>query len=251
MTPPIGGSERAVAELPQVVLDRAQGVLASGPNSPSEWSWSFAWLPDGRSVILDGLQSLSLDTGEGRDVTDGSGRSVAGWYPAIAPNGRRLAFCQTVRQRHFRSFRDRPGRRWDAERRTAACVAHRWRHLGPDVDCRRPTRCPFKRQTVRQQRPRQGALESRGRPGSKAGTDPAGRGRHVARNLADRRPGSRSCAMRGTPTSGGRPCRRPEDHHQFLPGLSLRRETTGTRNTHQTAGDSPLHRTGPVTAASG
>jgi eukaryotic-like serine/threonine-protein kinase len=94
VTPPIGGSERTVAELPQVVLDRAHGALATGPSAPAELSWSFAWLPDGRSVILDGLRSLSLETGDVRDVTDGSGRRVAGWYPAIAPDGRRMAFVR-------------------------------------------------------------------------------------------------------------------------------------------------------------
>jgi serine/threonine protein kinase/dipeptidyl aminopeptidase/acylaminoacyl peptidase len=94
VTPPIGGSERVVAELPQAIHDRAHGALATGPSAPSEWNWSFAWLRDGRSVILDGLRALSLETGEVRDLMDGSGQPLTGWYPAVAPNGRSVAFVR-------------------------------------------------------------------------------------------------------------------------------------------------------------
>ena len=92
-TSAIGGSERAVAELPDDVIDPAPGSPAA-PTSPYERKWSFAWLPDGKSVILDGLRLLSLDTGEVHDLTDGSGQRVAGWYPAVAPNRRSIAFAR-------------------------------------------------------------------------------------------------------------------------------------------------------------
>ena len=74
-----------VAELPQDVGD---------PITPFGASWSSAWLPDGKSIVLDGLRLLSLETGEVRDLTDRQGRRVVGWFPAVAPDGRTLAFAR-------------------------------------------------------------------------------------------------------------------------------------------------------------
>ena len=59
VTPAIGGRERIVAELPQ-----EDGNPLTPFGSPS---WSAAWLPDGKSVVLDGLRLLSLETGELRE----------------------------------------------------------------------------------------------------------------------------------------------------------------------------------------
>ena len=81
----MGGSERAVADLPR---------REDGPLTPFAVDWSSAWLPDGRNVLLDGLRLLSLDTGHVTDLTDSVGRHVTGWYPAIAPDGKTLAFAR-------------------------------------------------------------------------------------------------------------------------------------------------------------
>ena len=78
----IGGNERVVAELPQDVGD---------PITPFGASWSSTWLPDGKSIVLDGLRLLSLETGVVRDLTDRQGRRVVGWFPAVAPDGQTLA----------------------------------------------------------------------------------------------------------------------------------------------------------------
>jgi Tol biopolymer transport system component len=44
--------------------------------------------------MLDGLRLLSVETGELRDLIDGHNRRVVGWYPALAPDGRMLAFAR-------------------------------------------------------------------------------------------------------------------------------------------------------------
>jgi eukaryotic-like serine/threonine-protein kinase len=85
ITPAIGGGERKVAELPQQVVE-------SG--SPYGSHWSSAWMPDGRSIVLSGLRLLSLETGELRAMTTEAGAVVSGWYPAVAPNGRTMAFAR-------------------------------------------------------------------------------------------------------------------------------------------------------------
>jgi eukaryotic-like serine/threonine-protein kinase len=86
ITPVIGGGERTVAELPQQVVD---------PTTPYDSDWSSAWMPDGRSIVLSGLRLLSLDTGKLRDLTTNAGARVSGWYPAVAPDGRTMAFART------------------------------------------------------------------------------------------------------------------------------------------------------------
>jgi len=85
VTPAVGGSERTVAAIPATSAD---------PITPAGASWSSAWLPGGRGIVLDGLRVLSLDTGELRPVRDGSGTAVTGWFPAVAPDGHSLAFCR-------------------------------------------------------------------------------------------------------------------------------------------------------------
>jgi eukaryotic-like serine/threonine-protein kinase len=85
ITPVIGGGERTVAELPQQVVD---------PTTPYDSDWSSAWMPDGRSIVLSGLRLLSLDTGKLRDLTTNAGARVSGWYPAVAPDGRTMAFAR-------------------------------------------------------------------------------------------------------------------------------------------------------------
>ncbi len=83
--PAIGGGERVVAELPR---DLGDPVTTFGAN------WSSSWLPDRKRVVLDGLRLLSIDTGELRDLVDRRGERVVGWYPAVAPDGRTLAFAR-------------------------------------------------------------------------------------------------------------------------------------------------------------
>jgi Tol biopolymer transport system component/DNA-binding winged helix-turn-helix (wHTH) protein len=85
VVPAIGGAERVLAELPQ---DVGNPVTTFGS------TWSSAWLPDGKSIVLDGLRLLSVETGELRDLTDRHGGRVVGWYPAVAPDGGRLAFAR-------------------------------------------------------------------------------------------------------------------------------------------------------------
>jgi Tol biopolymer transport system component len=81
----IGGGERVVAELPQ---DVGNPATTFGSN------WSSAWLPNGKSVVVDGLRLLSVETGALTHLTDGHGARVVGWYPAVAPDGRSLAFAR-------------------------------------------------------------------------------------------------------------------------------------------------------------
>ena len=85
ITPAIGGGERTVTNFPKGVVD---------PTTPWGSDLSSAWMPDGRFIVLSGLRRLSLDTGELRDLTTETGARVSGWYPAVAPNGRTMAFAR-------------------------------------------------------------------------------------------------------------------------------------------------------------
>ena len=87
--PAIGGGERVLAELPQDV---------GNPVTTFGYAWSSAWLPDGKAIVLDGLRLLSVETGEVRDLTDRHGKRVVGWYPAVAPDGKRIAFARPSSQ---------------------------------------------------------------------------------------------------------------------------------------------------------
>jgi eukaryotic-like serine/threonine-protein kinase len=83
--PAIGGGERVVADL---------GPDTRDPTSPFGWTCSATWLHDGRSVIVDGLKRVSLETGEVRALSSRSGARLTGWYPAVHPGGRILAFAR-------------------------------------------------------------------------------------------------------------------------------------------------------------
>ena len=72
--PAIGGPERIVAELPDL--------------------GSFAWLPDGKWVVTDGLALLSTETGETRRLTPPSTRRHHDDSPAVSPDGRTVAFSR-------------------------------------------------------------------------------------------------------------------------------------------------------------
>jgi eukaryotic-like serine/threonine-protein kinase len=83
--PAIGGGERVVSDL---------GPDTRDPISPFGWSCSSTWLRDGKSVIVDGLKRLSLETGEVHALSSRSGARLTGWYPAVHPGGRLLAFAR-------------------------------------------------------------------------------------------------------------------------------------------------------------
>jgi Tol biopolymer transport system component len=56
--------------------------------------WASAWMPDGRSVALNGFRVLSLETGQLRHLTTTSGMRVEGRFPAVSPDGTAIAFAR-------------------------------------------------------------------------------------------------------------------------------------------------------------
>jgi eukaryotic-like serine/threonine-protein kinase len=85
---PIGGPERNVAEV-------SSRFAALGPVS---------WTPDGRSLAVpdqdatekpDGIFLISTETGNKQRITTPAQRSAHDYYPALSPDGRRLAFVRT------------------------------------------------------------------------------------------------------------------------------------------------------------
>jgi len=75
--PSLGGPERSVAEIPAVEA----AIL--GP--------LFAWLPDGKRVVTNGLMLLSIETGETRSLTSPLPFSES-FTPAVSPDGHTIAF---------------------------------------------------------------------------------------------------------------------------------------------------------------
>ena len=96
VVPAIGGTERVVAELPE---EPANPMTTYGS------IWSSAWMPDGKSVVLNGLRLLSLETGELRDLTTTSGTRIAGWFPTISPDRTAIAFARPSGLASFRIYR--------------------------------------------------------------------------------------------------------------------------------------------------
>jgi eukaryotic-like serine/threonine-protein kinase len=80
--PSIGGPERIVAEVP------ALHTLFVEP--------SFAWLPDGKWVVTDGLVLLSTESGETRSLTSPPTKSSSDLSPAVSPEGRTVAFIRSA-----------------------------------------------------------------------------------------------------------------------------------------------------------
>jgi Tol biopolymer transport system component/DNA-binding winged helix-turn-helix (wHTH) protein len=78
--PSIGGPERSVAEIP------AENACIFGP--------LFAWLPDGKWVVTNGLMLLSIETGETRSLTSPLpfSESFTDAFPAVSPDGHTIAF---------------------------------------------------------------------------------------------------------------------------------------------------------------
>ncbi|HVN78659.1 MAG TPA: protein kinase [Terriglobia bacterium] len=86
--PAIGGPERTVAEVaipPEVAIPR-DVVYGPGP--------LFAWLPDGKWVVVYGLALLSTETGEMSSLTLPPTESPLDSSPAVSPDGRTVAFCR-------------------------------------------------------------------------------------------------------------------------------------------------------------
>jgi serine/threonine protein kinase len=77
--PSIGGPERIVADvpLPKSFLDL-----------------SFAWLPDSKWVVTDGLTLLSTATGEMRSLTSPPKKQYGDVTPAVSPDGHTISFSR-------------------------------------------------------------------------------------------------------------------------------------------------------------
>jgi serine/threonine protein kinase len=81
--PSIGGPERSVAEIPAIGTDRP------GSNGPL-----FAWLPDGKRIVTQGLMLLSIETRETRSLTSPLPPSelFTDAFPAASSDGHTIAF---------------------------------------------------------------------------------------------------------------------------------------------------------------
>ena len=55
---------------------------------------SFAWFPDGKWVVTNGLALLSIETGETRSLTFLPTKSFPDFSPAVSPDGHTIAFSR-------------------------------------------------------------------------------------------------------------------------------------------------------------
>ena len=67
-----------------------------GPRSKCILSHFFAWLPDGKWVVTDGLALLSTESGETRSLTSPPTKSSPDFSPAVSPDGRTVAFSRSA-----------------------------------------------------------------------------------------------------------------------------------------------------------
>jgi len=81
--PAIGGPERIIADISTPRVDVAK-----------DYGHSFAWLPDGKWVVTDGLALLSIESGETRSLTSPPRKSLPDNSPAVSPDGRTVAFTR-------------------------------------------------------------------------------------------------------------------------------------------------------------
>ena len=79
--PAFGGPERVAA-------------LRSSSKARSTGTPSFAWFPDGKWVVTDGLALLSIESAETQSLTSAPTKSITDLFPAVSPDGRFLLFTQ-------------------------------------------------------------------------------------------------------------------------------------------------------------
>ncbi|HEX2524338.1 MAG TPA: protein kinase, partial [Terriglobia bacterium] len=80
--PAIGGPERVVAEVP------APDPYVSAP--------SFAWFPDGKWVVTDGLALISTESNETSSLTSSRTKGSRDFSPAVSPDGHTVAFSRSA-----------------------------------------------------------------------------------------------------------------------------------------------------------
>ncbi len=87
--PAIGGPERIVATFPTQYFHWFYGMYYGKPGP------LFAWFPDGKHVVTEGLMLLSVDSGEVRSLTSPPPGVAPDFSPAVSSDGRTVAFARS------------------------------------------------------------------------------------------------------------------------------------------------------------